>query len=269
MRIVPSAPVFEEHGPADAPAVLLVPPLGRGQASWAAQVPALAQRFRCLTFDPRGIGATPAGEGPWTVDSLGADAVAVLDAAGVRQAHVVGWSMGAAAAITLALDHLGRVSSLSLLTPWARTDTHLAVVFSTLRELAEHNRPTAGELATSWLILSRGAVNAAGKNVAEDAAATVADPGHPPPAVLASYTGSAIEVDLSDRLPSMTTPTLVVGGAEDRLIDVAHAREVAAAVPGAELHVLEAAGASHALPVERADEVNTLLTGFLTQHSPH
>lgn len=259
-------PEFEENGPADAPVVLLVPPLGRGRGSWAAQVPALARHFRCLSFDPRGIGSTPAGPGPWTVETLCADAVAVLDAAGARQAHVVGWSLGAAAATRLALDHPGRVSSLALLTPWARTDPHLAAAFTLLRELAEHNRPAAGELATSWLILSRDAVNAAGEGLSTDADAVVSAPGHPAPPVLASYTGSGITVDVLDRLRTLTTPTLVVGGTEDRLIDAAHARELAGAVAGAALYVLDGPGASHALPVERADEVNSLLLAFLEQH---
>ena len=61
-------------------------------------------------------------------------------------------------------------------------------------------------------------------------------------------------------------PTLVVGGAEDRLVDVAHARATAAAIPGASLHVLEGAGASHALSVERADEVNALIRMFVESH---
>jgi pimeloyl-ACP methyl ester carboxylesterase len=197
------------------------------------------------------------------VETLAEDARAALDAAGVDRAHVLGWSLGAAAAMQLAVGHPARVASLLLLTPWARTDTHLATAFATLRDLATCTPPVSAEIATLWFILSRSAVNAAGGQLTEGARAAVADRGYPDAAVLAAYLDSAITFDVLDRLAAITVPTLVVGGAEDVLAPVAHARETAAAIPGARLHVLEGTGASHALPVERADEVNALLRTFL------
>jgi pimeloyl-ACP methyl ester carboxylesterase len=250
----------------EAAAVLLIPPLGRGSASWAAQIPALKE-FRCVLFDPRGIGL--ATDARLTVQTLEEDAVAALDAADVDRAHVVGWSFGAAAAMELALEHPERVLSLCLLTPWARTDPHLATAFRMLSELVTHASPTAAEVATLWLILSPAAVNAAGARLAQDAQTAVADSGYPTPEVMADYLDSAITFDVLDRLPSLITPTLVIGGAEDVLVPVAHARATAAAIPAARLHVLDGSGASHALPLERADEVNELLRTFLLdQHAP-
>lgn len=255
--------------PSEAAAVLLVPPLGRGSASWAAQTPALKE-FRCVLFDPLGIGsATEFLRDRLTVQTLAEDALAALDAADVDRAHVVGWSFGAAAAMELALEHPDRVLTLSLLTPWARTDTHLATAFRMLRELVSHASLTAAEVATLWLILSPDAVNAAGAQLAEGARTTVADPDYPTPEVMTDYLDSAITFDVLDRLPALTTPTLVIGGAEDVLVPVAHARATAAAIPAARLHVLDGSGASHALPLERADEVNELLRAFLLdQHAP-
>lgn len=253
---------WEVRGDGGAPAVLLVPPLGRGRASWDAQASALVEAYRCVLFDPRGIGGSK-GSGPYTVETLAADALQVLDEAGVERAHVLGWSFGAVAAAELALDRPDRVASLSLLTPWARTDDHLATAFRILRDLTTRASPESAELATLWLILSREAVNAAGRQLVEGARAVVADPSYPAPDVTAAYLDSAIGVDLLDRLGSLAVPTLVVGGLDDVLAPVAHTRETAAAIPGALLQVLEGSGATHALPTERADEVNELLRKFI------
>lgn len=244
--------------------MLFVPPLGRGAASWEAQVAAFERGRRCVVFDPRGIGrAKDVPTAARTAGTIAEDALAALDGAGVARAHVVGWSLGAAAATLLALDRPERVASLTLLTPWVRTDPHLARAFGLMRELAVHGSAEAAELATLWLILSRGAVNAAGEQLAEGARADVADPGYPSSASIRDFLDSATAFDVHDRVCGLAVPTLVVGGAEDRLVDVAHAVETAAAVPGAVLHVLEGAGATHALPVERADEVNDLIRTFV------
>lgn len=220
-----------------------------------------------VLFDPRGIGESKGVEsGGYSVETMAEDARRVLDDGGLESVHVVGWSMGAAAALVLALDHPGRVRSLSLLTPWARTDFHLATAFGILRDLAAHAPGFSAEMATLWLILSRTAVNAAGEQLHDGARSAVAASGFPDAEVLSAYTDSAIAFDVLDRLGSIVVPTLVVGGADDRLVDVGHAREVAAAIPGAQLHVLEGDGATHALPTERADEVNNLLVKFIESH---
>lgn len=257
---------WEVRGPDGAPAVLLVPPLGRARASWDAQTSTLAEVFRCVLFDPRGLGASAAVPGPCTVETMADDARGVLDEASLDRVHVVGWSLGAVAAARFALDHPGRVVSLSLLTPWARTDAALATAFRMLRDLSVHAPPASAELATLWLILSRDAVNAAGPELAVNAHATVAEPGYPVGEVSAAYLDAAIAVDLLGRLGALAVPTLVVGGADDVLTPVAHARETAAAIPGAALHVMEGSGATHALPVERAGEVNELLRKFIDGH---
>ncbi len=255
---------WEVRGEAESPAVLLVPPLGRGRSSWDLQAPALTDHFRCVLFDPRGIGLSkdvPASS--YSAQTLAEDAMSVLDESGTERAHVLGWSMGAAGALVLALDHPDRVSSLSLLTPWARTDVHMRTAFGIIRDLVAQASPLSAEVATLWLILSRAAVNAAGEQLVAGAEAAVADPGYPDTETLLSFIDSASAFDVLGRLGSIALPTLVVGGAEDQLVPVGHAREVAAAIDGARLHVLEGVGTSHALPIERADEVNALLVKFI------
>lgn len=103
------------HGPADAPAVLLLGSLGASRAMWAPQVRALADRFRIITVDLRGHGESPAPEGEYTMEGLADDAVELLDELGIADAHIAGLSLGGAVAQTLALEHPERVRSLTLI----------------------------------------------------------------------------------------------------------------------------------------------------------
>ncbi|MDT7544228.1 MAG: hypothetical protein QOE99_338, partial [Actinomycetota bacterium] len=107
---------WESDGPEGAPAVLLIMGLAWPAASWYRQVPVLAERYRVIRIDNRGAGLTGDVPGaPYTVETMAADCLAVLDEAGVTQAHVIGISMGGLMAQELALTAPERVRSLCLM----------------------------------------------------------------------------------------------------------------------------------------------------------
>ena len=82
---------WESDGPEDAPAVLLVMGLAYPAAMWFRLVPALAEGYRVIRVDNRGAGRTGDVPGaPYTVETMAADSLAVLDAADVDTAHIVG-----------------------------------------------------------------------------------------------------------------------------------------------------------------------------------
>ena len=86
---------WEADGPEDGPPVLLIMGLGYPAAMWFRQLPALTERYRVIRLDNRGAGHTGDVPGaPYTVETMAADCLAVLDAAGAESAHVVGISMG-------------------------------------------------------------------------------------------------------------------------------------------------------------------------------
>src|SRR4051812_40742140 len=102
------------HSTGEGPAVLLVMGLGLPGDAWWRTVPVLARTHRVVTFDNRGVGRSPQPAGPLTIASMAADAVSVLDAAGLARAHVYGISMGGMIAQELALGFPERVASLVL-----------------------------------------------------------------------------------------------------------------------------------------------------------
>ena len=72
-------------GAAGAPVVVLSNSLGATRAMWDPQVPALAERFRVVTYDTRGHGESPAPAGPYSLDDLVDDVVALLERVGAQR----------------------------------------------------------------------------------------------------------------------------------------------------------------------------------------
>ena len=94
--------------------VLMIMGLGLSGGAWWRTVPVLSRSLRVITFDNRGVGRSRARFHSYTTEAMADDAVSVLDAAGVEQAHVYGFSLGGMVAQQLALRHADRVRSLVL-----------------------------------------------------------------------------------------------------------------------------------------------------------
>ena len=112
------APVAGTHlhyrldGEPGAPVVLLSNSLGTTLDMWEPQAALLAQRYCVVRYDTRGHGQSDVPPGPYAMDVLGRDAVALLDHLGIARADVMGYSMGARISAFLALAHPERVRSL-------------------------------------------------------------------------------------------------------------------------------------------------------------
>jgi 3-oxoadipate enol-lactonase len=100
---------YQLDGPTDAPPILFLNSLGCDLRMWQPQSEALADQFRVVRFDMRGHGRSDAPPGPYSVERLGRDAVALLDALGIERAHICGLSLGGLVALWLAIHRPGRV----------------------------------------------------------------------------------------------------------------------------------------------------------------
>jgi len=85
-------------------AVLLIHGLGSSGADWAFQMAPLGERFRAIAPDLRGSGRSSSARGPFSLAQFGHDLWALLDALGIQQAHLVGFSLGGAVALEMALQ---------------------------------------------------------------------------------------------------------------------------------------------------------------------
>ena len=117
--------------------VVLTHGLAASQATWAAQVAALAPRYRVLTWDLRGHGGSAPNAAPCTLGDLAGDLNEVLDRAGVQRAVVLGHSAGGVVAMQFALDHPERTAGLVLVGTASECNERAKQFYEGLAELAE------------------------------------------------------------------------------------------------------------------------------------
>ncbi len=239
----------------DAPAVLLVGSLGSTLEMWDPQVPGLAERFRVVRYDTRGHGRSPVPPGPYVLDDLVDDAVALLDRLHIRRAHVVGLSLGGMTAMRLAAREPDRVERLALLS----TAAQIADPASWTARAAVVRDGGTADVAdavvqrwfTAFLRLRQ-------PDLVEHWRSVVSST---PPEGYASCCEAIAGLDLLSDLARICAPTLVLGGEDDPATPPEQLRVIADAVPGARLVVLPQA--AHLANLEQPVAVTALLQAHL------
>jgi len=250
---------YEVTGRSSGAPVLLIQGLGAEKNSWNIQRAALALRWRTVALDNRGAGRSDKPEGPYDLEQMADDAVAVLDAAGIDAAHVVGLSMGGAISQILALKYPDRVRSLTLLATACRNHRWRGdLLAGWAGEVATKGTGALGREAARWLIGPRSfrrllpALGLLGPLGVMSGGAGFVSQVH---ALLAT------DDTLARELGNIDCPTMVIVGNQDILTPRGEAQEIARLIPTAELVVVS--GAAHGRHIEHALTVNRLLLEFL------
>jgi pimeloyl-ACP methyl ester carboxylesterase len=236
--------------------LLLIQGLGYGRWSWEPIVPALAERYRVLWFDNRGIGDSDNPDGPYTAKLMAGDALQVLDEAGVERAHVLGASLGGMIAQEVAAGTPERVDKLVLCctTPGGAATVPMPDV--TVRLFAE--APTlAPEVALRRFVENALAADASGELIQELYDRRVANP--PDPAGWQAQAAAGLTFAGVDG--AITAPTLIVTGTEDNVVDPHNSDVLAERIPGAEVQRIDNAG--HLFFWEQPDAVVRIISEFL------
>jgi 3-oxoadipate enol-lactonase len=252
---------YEQKGRRSGPPVLLIQGLGADKHGWDVQRFALSPWYRTIAFDNRGSGRSDKPHGTYSLDEMAADAIAVLDHAGVETAHVVGASMGGAITQILALEYPERLRSITLACTACR------------------NPPWRRDLLVDWAETARTLGMGA---LSRSAARWVFGPrsfrrlwpaigwmgplalSRPPHSFIAQVE-AILAVDESgvERLGTITCPALVLVGNQDILTPRGDSEELAELIPTAELVVIS--GAAHGFMVEHASTFNRVLLDFLAR----
>ncbi len=245
------------------PWLLLVAGLGFDRHGWAPVADALGRRFRLALFDHRGTGDSGPARRPCTVGTLAGDAVAVLDAAGIGSAHVLGVSLGGMVAQEIAIGRPERVRRLVLVSttpgwphgyPFPAGNALLLWERFGLPPAVARRRGAEHALSAATVRERPGLVD---RIVAHQQA-------HPPRAAgtrLLSAAGA--RYGNRGRDAAITAPTLVVHGQADGVVDPRNGEVLAGRIPDARLAVMP--GRGHLLCWEDPEGFADVVRDFLEE----
>ncbi len=276
---------YDTFGSADDPALLLVMGFTAQMTAWDdAFCQQLAERGRfVIRFDNRDCGLstkldgqfvdamavigavmtnTPLPPVPYTLSDMATDAIGLLDHLGIAKAHVVGASMGGMIVQTMAIEHPGRLLSVTS-------------IMSTIGDLS-YGQPTPEAMQVILAPPPEGRDEAIGRAAdyavwaskryfdadrARELAAAAYDRSWYPEGASRQIAAMCASGDRSDSLPGVTVPMLVIHGLDDALIDPSGGRRTAELVPGS--HLLEVADMGHDMP----QQLWPLIVGAISAHS--
>ncbi len=249
---------FEDEG--DGRPVLLIHGHTLDRRVWEAVLPALrAAGCRTVRPDLRGHGRSTRPDSEYHVSHHAADMEAVLDAAGVDQATVAGFSIGGGIALEMALRRPARVGAMVLLAPVMPDRPFEAAFMDSMREVARVARSEGIEAAMRgpWARCQLFAHSFSKPGVREAAEAILQ--GFPGAEYLATRRDQVVrEWTVPERLQEIDAPTLVLVGELEMPGFRAFAAEAAEGIPDARLEVVADCG--HLLPLEEPDLVGRRIT---------
>ena len=230
------------EGPEGAPVLVLSNSLGTTLAMWDEQAPALSERFRLLRYDHRGHGGSPVPAGPYTIEDLGRDVIALLYRLGVDRFSFCGLSLGGMVGMWLASEAPERIDRLVLCCTSARFDPD--AYESRARTVRQHGVTKVAETVLErWFTP---AYRESHPEVAEWAMGMLRDT---PPEGYAGCCEAIAAAELPGRLGVIRAPTLVIAGADDPAAPPDRLEFIRDSVPDAHLIVLSPA--AHLANVEQ------------------
>jgi len=241
--------------------VLLIMGLGWASNMWYRTRPVLAARYRVVSYDNRGAGRSSVPAGPYSIDAMASDAAAVLDAAGIERAHIVGASMGGMIAQEFALRNASRVLSLTLACtapggPEAQRPgaDAMEVLFRMGQTPEERARAIVPFIYDSRTPKER---------IEQDLA--VLSELYPIPEGFFAQLQAILAWEAYSRLHDVRAPTLVIHGVNDRLVPPGNSDLIACRISGARL--VKLADASHIFFTDQPEKSHEKLLQFLAEQA--
>jgi 3-oxoadipate enol-lactonase / 4-carboxymuconolactone decarboxylase len=247
---------YRVQGPDSAPPIILSNSLGTDHMMWQPQVEALGHAFRIIRYDQRGHGASAAPAGPYTIERLGRDVLALADHLGLERFSFCGVSMGGLTGQWLAihagsrLDHLVLAATAAQIPPREAWDQRIAAV---------REKGLAGIVDVAIeRFFSDDFRRTAPTTVAEFRRTLL---GTSPDGYIASCQ-AVRDADFRQQLTAISVPTLVISGSRDPATPPEQGAYLADAISPARLAVLDGA---HIINAEQPAVFNRELLGFLGQ----
>lgn len=240
--------------------VLLIMGLGYTSVMWHRIRPLLAQHFRTIAFDNRGVGQSDVPPGPYSIATMASDAAAVLDAAGIAHAHVFGVSMGGMIAQEFALRYPARTRLLILGCTSPGGPSAVRAESSVIDVLLM--RGMTPEQARDAILPFTYDAATPREKIDEDV--HLRQPWLPSPEGYTAQLLGILAWESYSRIAQITAPTLVIHGKSDDLVPPANGQLIANRIPGAKLVLLD--HASHLFLTDQTEAAQKEILDFLSSH---
>jgi 3-oxoadipate enol-lactonase len=241
-------------GREDGPVVVLSNSLGSTYKMWNPQVAALEERFRVVRYNIRGHGGSPVPDGPYSIDDLADDLVALLDRLGVGRAHLVGLSLGGMTALRVAARNAERVDRLAVLCTGAQLPPASGWTDRATTVRSGGSGAVATAVVERWFTPKYLSAHPEVRQAAEAMVTATPAQGY------AACCEAIAALDLRDELASITAPTLAIAGADDPATPPPKLEEIATGVKNGKLLVV--ARAAHLANAEQPG----IITPALIEH---
>ncbi|MDX1707183.1 MAG: alpha/beta hydrolase [Desulfobacterales bacterium] len=241
--------------------LVMIRGVGSNVDHWYDQVPALSRKFQLLVFDNRGIARSSDPGGPFSIRDMAADTIALMDAVGIKKAHVLGYSMGGMVAQEMAVNYPQKIAGLILVATDCgislriRAQPEVTRLFSEMIRLGTEEAKLAAArcLFANQTFENNPQVIQHYADVSQRFPATQK--------MLAKQWAAVTQHDACDRLQGISSPTLAITGSEDVLIPPQNAAVLAERIPHAQMISID--GGGHLFLIEQPRQFNQAIIKFL------
>ena len=233
---------YQLDGPQDAPVLVLSNSLGTDLHMWDAQMAAFTEHLRVLRFDTRGHGKSLVTPGPYSIEQLGHDVLALLDALHIERAHFCGLSMGGLIGQWLGINAGDRLLKLVVCNTAAKIGDPSVWnprIETVLRDGAAAMIALRDASIARWFTPDFAAANPDVASRITDMLAATSPEGY------AANCAAVRDADFRDHLGSIKVPLLVIAGSEDAVTPPAGSHFIREHVAGAEYAEFHAAHLSN------------------------
>jgi len=224
------------------PALIFVSGLGGTAAYWQPQLAAFAQHYTVVTYDQRGAGSSDHPAGPYSIDTLVEDLLALITALKLDRPALIGHSTGGAIGQLLAARQPELLSGMVQYASWAKSDSHFNWCFRMRRALLLGSTMEEYVHGSALFLYPPEHIQAHAETLSPGLLASA--PRFPARDVVLSRIDAIMAHDATAQLASIQTPTLVLCAQDDILTPPYQSRFLAQHIPGAELKIVPQGGHS-------------------------
>jgi len=242
--------------------LILIHGLSDSSVLWVPLMSKLARHYRTIALDLRGHGESEKPDIPYSIQLFSEDLLCFLQRLKLPNAHLLGFSLGAAVAQQFTLDHPDKTSSLILLSPFSYTDPCLRQNLKRLREIVKRGGLPAFFDEAIRLVVTPEFISA---NV--DAIARMKEECvriNSPAAILHAI-DACENFDVRDRISQITHHTLLISGSEDVMSPIHLAEQIHRSIKDSKWKIMGDVGHNLLIP-ENVPRLAQIILEFVKRH---